>query len=79
MQVCAIRRNVGQSLTDGLALLGGPDLLDEVLRRSDYLVVSMPATQETIGSIGRTQLGLMKPSALLVNVARAEIIDEEAL
>ena len=28
MQICAIRRNVGQSLTDGLALLGGPDLLD---------------------------------------------------
>ena len=79
MQVCALRRNVGQSTTDDLVLLGGPDLLHEVLRRSDYLVVSMPATPETIGCIGRAQLGLMKPSAFLVNVARAEIIDEEAL
>ena len=79
MQVCALRRNVGQSPTGGLALLGGPDLLDEVLRRSDYLVVSMPATPDTIGCIGRAQLGLMKPNAFLINVARAEIIDEEAL
>jgi len=79
MQVCALRRNVGQSTTDDLALLGDPDLLDEVLRRSDYLVVSMPVTPETIGCIGRAQLGLMKPSAFLVNVARAEIIEEEAL
>ena len=70
MQVCAIRRNVGQSLTDGLALLGGPDLLDEVLRRSDYLVVSMPATPETIGCIGPAQFRLMKPSTFLINVAR---------
>jgi len=79
MQICALRRNAGQSSTDGLALLGGPDLLHEILRRSDYLVVSMPATPETIGCIGRAQLGLMKPSAFLINVARAEIIDEEAL
>jgi phosphoglycerate dehydrogenase-like enzyme len=35
MQVCAIRRDVGQSSSVGLALLGGPDLLDEILRRSD--------------------------------------------
>src|SRR5215469_16584321 len=79
MQICALRRNAGQSSTDGLTLLGGPDLLHEILRRSDYLVISMPATPETIGCIGRAQLGLMKPSAFLVNVARAEIIDEEAL
>jgi len=79
MQICAIRRNVEQSSTDGLALLGGPDLLDEILRRSDYLVISMPATPETVGCIGRAQLGRMKPSAFLINVARAEIIDEEAL
>src|SRR5215472_13214573 len=36
MQVCALRRNVGQSTTDDLALLGGPDLLDEVLPRGLY-------------------------------------------
>jgi phosphoglycerate dehydrogenase-like enzyme len=79
MEVCAIRRNVGRSAEDDLALLGGPDIIDDVLRRSDYVVISMPATPETIGWIGRRELGLMKPSALLVNIARAEIVDEDAL
>lgn len=79
MQVCAIRRNVGQSVEDDLALLGGPDILNEVLRRSDYVVVSMPATAETTGWIGEAQLRLMKSSAFLINVARAEIVNEEAL
>jgi len=79
MEVCAIRRDVGQSAGDNLALLGGPDTVDEVLRRSDYLVVSMPATPETIGCFGRRELGLMMPSAFLINVARAEIVDEDAL
>ena len=53
--------------------------MDEVLRRSDYVVVSMPATSDTIGSIDRTRLRLMKSTAFLVNVARAEIVDEDAL
>jgi phosphoglycerate dehydrogenase-like enzyme len=79
MQVCAIRRNVGQSAEGDLALFGGPDILDEVLRRSDYVVISVPATPETIGWIGEAQLRQMKPSAFLINVARAEIVDEEAL
>jgi phosphoglycerate dehydrogenase-like enzyme len=79
MQVCAIRRDVGQSMEDDLALLGGPDILDKVLERSDYVVVSMPASPETIGWLGEAQLRLMNPSAFLINVARAEIVDEEAL
>jgi phosphoglycerate dehydrogenase-like enzyme len=79
MSVCAVRRRVEQSADDDLRLLGGPGALDEVLRRSDYVVISMPATQQTIGSIGRRELSLMKPSAFLINVARAEIVDETAL
>jgi phosphoglycerate dehydrogenase-like enzyme len=79
MKVCAIRRHLGQSAEDDLALLGGPDLLDEVLRRSDYVVIAMPATLETTGRIRCRELDLMKPSAFLINVARAEIVDEDAL
>src|SRR3989442_2714259 len=37
MDVCAIRRDVRSSAADGLSLLGGPDALDEVLRRADHL------------------------------------------
>jgi phosphoglycerate dehydrogenase-like enzyme len=79
MDICAIRRH-GRHPTDGdPGFVGGPDLIGEVLRRSDYLLISMPATSETIGSIDRRRFGLMKPTSFLINVARAEIIDEDAL
>jgi phosphoglycerate dehydrogenase-like enzyme len=79
MEICASRRDIGRSAGDNLTFLGGPDTIDEVLLRSDYVVVSMPATPETIGRLGRKELGLMKPGAFLINVARAEIVDEDAL
>jgi phosphoglycerate dehydrogenase-like enzyme len=79
MDVCAIRRDVKRSEADGLSLLGGPDALDEVLRRADYLAVTLSLNDETRGLIGERELSLMKPTAALVNVARAEIVDEDAL
>jgi phosphoglycerate dehydrogenase-like enzyme len=79
MRVCAIRRNAAQSTAGDPALLGGPEFIDEVLRRSDYVVIALPATEATIGCIGRREFGLMKRSAFLINVARAEIVDEQAL
>ena len=63
----------------GVALLGGPAMMDAVLRRADYVVIAMPVTPESKGAIGRRELALMKPTAFLVNVARAEIVDEVSL
>jgi len=54
------------------------DLLDEVLKLSDFLVISLPLTPETNRLIGERELRLMKPTAFLVNVARGEILDKEA-
>src|SRR5215475_5143920 len=79
MEICAIRRDVSRSAADELALLGGLELVDEVLRRSDYLVIALPVTPATRGLIGAKQLHSMRPTAVLVNVSRAEIIDEAAL
>jgi phosphoglycerate dehydrogenase-like enzyme len=79
MAVWAIRRDAGHSGTDGLAFLGGPDALDEVLRRADYLVLTLPLTAATRGLLGEREFHLMKPTAVLINVARAEIVNEEAL
>ena len=79
MNVCAIRRDVSRSGAEGLSFLGGPADLDEVLRRSDYLAVTLSLNDQTRGLLGARELGLMKPSAVLVNVARAEIVDEDAL
>ncbi len=79
MILCAIRRDVGRSADDELALLGGLEMLDEVLRRSDYLAITLPLTAATRGLIGERELALLKPSAVLINVARSDIVEEDAL
>lgn len=53
--------------------------LDELLKWSDIVSVHSPLTERTRGLIGRNELQLMKPSALIINVARGGIIDEAAL
>ncbi|MFO1118836.1 MAG: hydroxyacid dehydrogenase [Rhodospirillales bacterium] len=62
----------------------GPDLarasdLDGLLVESDVISLHCPLTPQTRNLIGARELGLMKPSALLINTARGEIIDEPAL
>ncbi len=59
--------------------LGGSEILSESLSRADYVSLHTPLTQETKNMIGARELALMKKSAFLVNVARAPIVDKEAL
>jgi len=79
MAVWAIRRDVTRSDPQVLAFLGGLDALDEVVRRADYLVLTLSLTEATRGLLGDRELRLMKPTAFLINVARSEIVDEEVL
>ena len=53
--------------------------LDTVLAESDFVSIHCPLTEETRGLIGERELGLMKPTAILVNTARGEIVDTRAL
>ncbi|VTU34266.1 D-3-phosphoglycerate dehydrogenase [Variovorax sp. PBS-H4] len=53
--------------------------LDEVLPRAQVLVICCPLDDSTRGLIAERRLALLPPGALLVNVARAEVVDEQAL
>jgi len=59
--------------------LGGSEIISESLSRADYVSLHIPLTEETKNMIGTKELALMKKSAFLVNVARAPIVDIEAL
>jgi phosphoglycerate dehydrogenase-like enzyme len=79
MQVCAIRRQAGVKTPAGLSFIGGPEQLDDVLREADHLAITLPLSPQTQGFLDARRLRLMKSTAYLINVARAEIIDEAAL
>jgi phosphoglycerate dehydrogenase-like enzyme len=79
MKVCAIRRNAQTELPDGVSFIGGPERLDDVLRQSDYLVITLSLSAETRDLLDARRLSMMKPTSYLINVARAEIVEETAL
>ena len=76
MQVCAVRRQAQADVPAGVSFIGGPERLDDVLRQADYLAVTLSLSPDTRNLLDERRLGLMKPSAYLINVARAEIVDE---
>jgi phosphoglycerate dehydrogenase-like enzyme len=77
MRVHAINRR--GATPEPVDWIGTPDRLDALLAASDVLVVSLPLTRTTERMIGARELSLMKGDAILVNLARGEIVDEAAL
>ncbi len=77
MRIHAINR---RGATDAeVDWIGGVDLLDDLLAASDVLLISAPLTRTTLGIIDAAALARMKPDAILINLARGELIDEAAL
>ncbi|GBF12365.1 D-2-hydroxyacid dehydrogenase [Tepidibacillus sp. HK-1] len=56
-----------------------PSQLKELLAESDYVVVIVPLTDKTYHLIGKEELQAMKNTAYLINIARGEVVEEEAL
>jgi phosphoglycerate dehydrogenase-like enzyme len=57
----------------------GPADLDRVLPRADIVLLTVPLTAATRQLIGKRELDLMKPDAGLINLARARVVDYDAL
>jgi glyoxylate/hydroxypyruvate reductase len=81
MRVVGTRRQVasGAPLPPGFARLEASHLLHDLLGESEFVAVCCPWTKETTHLIGRAAFAAMKSGTVLVNIARGEIVDEEAL
>jgi phosphoglycerate dehydrogenase-like enzyme len=92
MTVLACKRDPSRRADDGYTLAGtgdpegrlpdawfGPEMLTELLRRSDVVVNCAPLTRETERMIDARALAAMKPSAYFINVGRGASVDEAAL
>jgi len=79
MRVIGLKRDPGKKVEVEPDVLLGKDSLDTLLKESDIVVIIVPLTEETYHMIGERELKLMKPTGILINVARGKVVDESAL
>ncbi len=72
VEVTVVRRSGGEGVLT-------PDQWRGKLGEFDWVILAVPATPETEGTIGADELAAMKPDAVLVNIARGSVIDQPAL
>jgi D-2-hydroxyacid dehydrogenase (NADP+) len=77
--VSAIRKHADRPVPDGVEEVLPPERLNELLAKSDIVVLCAPQTRDTRHLIGRASLDAIKPGALLVNVGRCNLVDDEAV
>jgi len=81
MRVLAVKRH-GPPLYNVDPLVDqiySPEHRVEMISRCDYIVASAPLTPETRGMIGEAEFAAMKPSAVVINIGRGPVIDEDAM
>lgn len=76
MRVCAVDAYPPKEVPPYMAWVGDDAQLPRLLAESDFLVVAVPLLPQTRGMIGVKELSLMKPHAVVINVARGPILDE---
>ncbi len=72
VDVTVVRRSKGEKVL-------GPDEWRAQLHEFDWVILAVPATAETDAMIGAAELATMKPSAVLINIARGTVVDQDAL
>jgi phosphoglycerate dehydrogenase-like enzyme len=78
MDVLGTKRDTS-TMPDAVDEAFGADGYTDLCRRSDYLVLACPLTDETTGLIGSEEFRLLSSDAVLVNIARGGVVDEDAL
>lgn len=79
MEIRALRRSATEGYSDEFAEIHPRSDLNRLLPSSDVLIIALPETAETNALIGSRELGLLPQGAILINIARASIVDEQAL
>jgi phosphoglycerate dehydrogenase-like enzyme len=77
--IAVTRRGDVDAAAEGLDWAGTTDDLEPLLGEADVVIVSAPLTPETEGLIGARELARMRRSAVLLNVGRGPVVDEDAL
>jgi phosphoglycerate dehydrogenase-like enzyme len=75
----AQRAAQGRDARDAVELLHGDDGIDRIFAESDFVVLTVPSTPQTRGLAGSARLDRMRRGAVLINVARGDVLDEAAL
>lgn len=79
MNVVGTRRSPSTTLPSGFSELRDPSGLPDLLCQSNFVVICCQLTRETNQMINKHALNLIKPGGVIINIARGEIIDEDAL
>jgi len=79
MEVLAVRRRPERGGSPGVGRIVGPSEAGDVIAASDVLVLAAPWTHATDRLLDERTLARMKPGAVLINVARGQLVDETAL
>ena len=79
IEVIGHRRRPGGDPPPGVRRLVDLAALDNVLGEADFLVIAAPETPETVKLVDHRRLRLLPPRAVLVNVGRGSLVDEDAL
>lgn len=78
MQVIGIKRTIGD-VPPGVDELYGPESIDDMLPKADFVVIAANQTRETQGLMNAERIERMKKGSHLINVARGSLIDQDAL
>jgi phosphoglycerate dehydrogenase-like enzyme len=79
MRVLALKRHVPDTADPLIDRYYKPDAIHTMLRECDYVVAAAPLTKETHHMISDSEIAVMKPNAVIINIGRGPVIDQAAL